>query len=319
LIFLGLGLVQPLTVITAFAVIAGHQVALLLTSWRRGGWPSWRPWLLAALRASLIPLPLVAVLAWQFLRDPYLQAWTLQNRILSPNPLHYLVAYGMLLPAAGVGAWQLLKRLGDRGLLPVVYAAIFPLLAYVPHNLQRRLPDGVWLALAILAAAGLAWLIRRRVAISPLAPLLIVLSLLSSLLLLVGGVQVALNPAEPAFRTQEEVQTFQWLESEAKCGKVALAGFATSNALPAWAPLRVLVGHGPESADLEALLPKVQDYYRGNMDDTESRAFLEVHEVDFVVVGPRERALGNWDPFSRPELILQYREGDYEVYSVGVP
>jgi uncharacterized membrane protein len=91
-----------------------------------------------------------------------------------------------------------------------------------------------------------------------------------------------------------------------------LSAYATGNALPAWAPVRVVLGHGPESADLDQLLPAVERFYVGMSEDART-AFLETYEVDYLWMGPREHALGEGGAVDA-ELIYD-RDGQ-EIYRV---
>ncbi len=311
LCFLLLGLVQPLSLITGGGVIAVHQLMILVGALRRKSIGHWLPWFGAAWRVGILVLPLVSYLAFAFTGDAFLRAWTSQNRILSPHPLHYLIAYGMVLPFVFVGAWKLIVDDDRRGFLLVGWAVALPFLAYAPHNLQRRLPEGVWVALILMAAVGINAMKSSRLQ-TWIGRGLVVLALPSSFILLVGGIGTALHPREPAFRPTQEVEAFQWLGAEAAPESVVLAAYPTGNALPAWAPVRVIVGHGPESADLEQLLPTVERFY-AEMSEVERSAFLDTYAVDYLWMGPRERALGDWQPVGY-ELI--YNQNGQEIYRV---
>jgi hypothetical protein len=140
--------------------------------------------------------------------------------------------------------------------------------------------------------------------------------LLSSLLLITAGIDVAIHPKEPAFRKSEEVQTLSWLNDEAEPNSVILAAFHTGNALPAWVPVRVVIGHGPESVNLKELEIQVEDFYGEKMTDTERLQFIRSHDVQYVWYGPREKALGSWDPARSDFLALAYSYTDYKVYRV---
>jgi hypothetical protein len=311
LCFLLLGLVQPLSLIAGGAVIAVHQLVILIAALRAKNIRDWMPWFGAACRVGIVVLPLVSYLAFAFTGDAFLRAWTSQNRILSPHPLHYLIAYGLFLPFVFIGARMLIVREDKRGMLLVGWAVALPFLAYAPHNLQRRLPEGVWVALVLMAAVGInavkssslrTW-IRRG---------LVVLALPSSFLLLAGGIGTAIRLQEPVFRPTQEVEAFEWLGDEAAPGSVVLAAYSTGNALPAWAPVRVVVGHGPESADLEQLLPAVERFYT-EMSEMERSAFLNAYSIDYLWMGPRERALGHGGPI---DYELLYDQKGQEIYRV---
>ena len=315
--FLGLTLVQPLAVISAFAVIATHQVVLFSVLIIRRRWRSWLPWFGAALRAVVIPSPMIIYLAIAFLQDPFLQVWTTQNRILSPHPVHYAVGYGLLALPALFGGWRLVREGDDRALLLVTWVLAFPVLAYAPHNLQRRLPDGVWVALATLSAVGFAfWRLKKTRLNRWIGLAVLILALPSSLMLVAGGFGVALTPSEPSFRPADEVEAIQWLSGEVEPGSLVMAAFESGNVLPAWAPVRVVIGHGPESADLPTMSSIVGGFYDDEMSDEERIDFIHDKDIGYVWRGPHERELGSWDPAGVDFLTLIYRQGDYEIYRV---
>ncbi|HKZ54408.1 MAG TPA: hypothetical protein VJ123_02930 [Anaerolineales bacterium] len=317
--FLGLTLVHPLALISVYAVLGLHLVVVLLLPSRSDD--RRRKGLDRLKAATLTILPsacLLALTALRFATDAFLQVWAAQNQIPSPHPLHYLLAYGAVMFPAALGAVRQ-ARLGEGyGLLPLVWAGAVPLLAYAPFAIQRRLPDGAWAALAILAAAGLAG--RRPGRFTAALPtLLLAYSMVSSLLLLTGGLQVSLHPSEPVFRPADEVQLFERLALETERGSPVLASYATANALPAWAPVRVAAGHGPESAYLDDWLDKIARFFAIETSDRERMQFLRSEGFRFVFYGPHERELGAWDAAGASFLSLRAQAGAYALYAVVEP
>jgi hypothetical protein len=313
--FLLLALVQPLSTVSVLGVIFIHQAILFGLALFHRAWKPWKSWLQSAFRTVLVPLPLTAYLGLAFTRDPFLRAWTEQNKILSPHPMHYLIAYGLLLLPAVAGMRRLIGRDRVMALLPIGWVFALPVLAYVPHNLQRRLVDGLWVALVVLAVAGLSnWIVRpqRRW----VGHLVLSLSLLSAIFLLIGGFSVVLDPSEPVFRKRAEVAGFLWLESVAEPGSIVLSSYETGNALPGWAPVRVVVGHGPETVGLDNLLPEVRAFYGIPRGEGEKSSFLKDMGVDYVWLGPHERDLGEWDPEGASFLVPLYQQDGYEIYEV---
>jgi hypothetical protein len=128
-----------------------------------------------------------------------------------------------------------------------------------------------------------------------------------------------LRPAQPVFRPAAEVAAFEGLRDEASPGSVVLAAYETSNALPAWAPIRVVAGHGPESAGLERLLPQVQAFYTPGESEQSRRAFLAAHDVGFVCFGPRERTLAGSGSADLGFLDQVVQAQGYEIYAVPAP
>jgi hypothetical protein len=256
-------------------------------------------------------------LAYSFTQDPFLSAWTSQNLILSPHPAHYVIAYGLIILPTLMGIWRIVQERNQKGLLLLGWIIIFPILAYAPFNLQRRLPEGIWVALISLAAIGLmGWLEDKAKIKYWVGRTFLSFGLLSSLLLVAAGIDVAIRPKEPAFRKYEEVEAFSWLNDEVESNSVVLATFRTGNAIPAWAPVRVVIGHGPESVNLAELEIQVDAFYDEKMSESERLQFIKSHDVQYVWYGPREKALGLWSPNGSDFLTFAYGYADYKIYSV---
>lgn len=311
-----IGLVQPLTVATAYAVILAHQVFYFMR-YRSQALQDWRSqWLPSLVRVMALSLPVFLYNLLMFSTDPFLKLWTDQNLILSPHPVHYIIAYGLLLPFVVTGMIKAWRDQSGPWLLPIGWAIVIPILAYAPYNLQRRLPEGSWVALVLLAAYGLARLSIANRLKEVMRVTIVILSLITPILLIYGGTQVASTPGFPAFRPRSEIDAFQWLSVNIKKDEVVLASYETGNGLPAWAPVRVVIGHGPESANLSTLRPQVRAYYAGDLSDVERRSFLNDQRVSYVFYGPEESRLGALDKPSGVELSRIYAERGYAIYQV---
>jgi hypothetical protein len=314
-------LAQPLTGVIMGLVFGIHLVSILI--WqvvrkRNGFQPEWGlaiRGIKLILLGCLLPLPFLAYNFLAFSIDPFLKAWTAQNIITSPHPLHYLSAYGLVLPFAFLGSRRLLKFNTWKGWMLVGWALVTPVLVYMPFNLQRRMTEGVWVALVILAL----WAFENR-ADTPVPAFhgwmnaICLLSLPSTFFLIVGGVLTALHPARPVFSPADEVTAFEFLATNAKPTEVVLTAYETGNVLPAWAPVRVVIGHGPESVGLADLLPRVKRIYSLGASDEERLSLLKVWQVRYIFYGPDEAALGDWQPGSDPYLHEVYQSGTYSIF-----
>jgi hypothetical protein len=131
--------------------------------------------------------------------------------------------------------------------------------------------------------------------------------------LLLGSLLSVWNPARPLFRPGQEVETFQYLAETAAPGEVVLGSFETSNPLPAWAPLWVMTGHGPESANGAEMRAAVEHFFSAEMSETERLAMLDRFGVGYVIWGPAERSLGDWDPLRAGYLAPVFETGPYLI------
>jgi len=126
----------------------------------------------------------------------------------------------------------------------------------------------------------------------------------------------ALNPSEPAFIPAREAEAFNFLADEAIPGDVVLASYQVSNALPAWVPVRVVSGHGPESIDGNSINSLVKNFFSGKITAEQQNEFLLDYKVKYVYFGSSEIALGRWNPESIRSLMLVYSDGEIDIYKV---
>jgi hypothetical protein len=316
ILWLALGLVQPLTVATGYAVVAAHLMLVALRSRRGEGLAELKPWLASAARTVVVSSPMMIYNTIAFTSDPYLRAWASQNRIPSPLPPHYIVAYGLVLVPAAWAAWRMARSRSAVGLLLVGWMLALPVLAYAPVNVQRRLPDGIWVALAVLAAlACREWNAAAKPA-RLLGPAILLASLPSSLILLAGGVRASLHPEEPVFIPRAEAAAFEWLRDHGEAGAAVASAYETANALPAWAPMRVVAGHGPETPSLAVVLPQVERLFQSASGDRYRDEFIAQHDIGYVFIGPHEAALGDWRPAAGSRYQRVYHESGYSIYQV---
>ncbi len=316
-----------------------------------------------AVTSALVPVvissPLVIYTTVILGLDPVLKYWMAQNRLPSPHPLHYILAYGVYL-LLGVWGWRALtpvpfslfaegrpwrpELVEGRMLRQAQHAShpsprlpsshplhrlrlsrflagwglVVPFLLYAPISTQRRLVEGFQLPLVILAVWALTVTLRRFR--RWLLPLTLALTLPTSVLLLSGGLAGTVQPAEPVYHPAAELKMFDWLSAQATPGQVALSAYDTGNVLPAYTPLVAYIGHGPETIHLEAKAPRVARFYQAGTSEAERRELLAEGRVSWVIFGPSESRLGDFDPAidpaAAPYLRPEYSAGGYAVYRV---
>jgi hypothetical protein len=305
-----MGLIVPFYVAVAWAVMGAAWLALAVRErrlpWREG---------LAAGGAALVSAPIVAYSAWVFSTDPVYATWAAQNRILSPHPLHYLAAYGVLLVLAGVAvrsAW----REERSGWLALAWVGVVPVLVYLPFNLQRRLVEGVQVPLSLLAALGLARLKWQGVRLRVVSGVFLVVLSLTNVMLIAGNCLSLAGRAAPIYREAEEVSALDWLNGQVEPGDVVLAAYETGNYLPARVGARAFVGLGPESVRAGEKKALVARFFDATTGDDWRQQLLAQYGVDYVFWGPAERALGGFDVGHVSYLKQLYSAGGYAVFEV---
>jgi uncharacterized membrane protein len=104
---------------------------------------------------------------------------------------------------------------------------------------------------------------------------------------------VAAWAGEPWFYLSDgEWAALEWLRDEGRADAVVLCAPQMGPFVPAWAGQPVVYGHAFETVNAEQRRALVEAYWAGDMGPAEQETFLRENRVGYVLVGPRERALG---------------------------
>ncbi len=273
--------------------------------------------------AAGLTLPLFAYYALAFAGNPAFAAWSAQNLLPAPHPLQYLVAYSLfIVPGAFAVRWAW-RRGRQRGayILLIAWALAGLVLVYLPINVQRRMSEAIIVPLAILAAHGLALLLRRHVRRRmrpPLRAAFLLIASLTSATLLLTTVLGARSTAPPLFIPGAQIAAFTWLNANAPPDARILASMRTGNLLPAYTHLRPYVGHGPETLGALAKAAETERFYSDLMRADERAALVGSVDMGYVFYGESERALAQNADASAPAwaeaLTLVYDAEGVRIY-----
>lgn len=271
--------------------------------------------------AGAFGLPLVAYTFFLFLIDPIYQVWGAQNIILSPPAWHYLAAYGLVVIAGLFGLRSLFRRNLMACLLIIGWIALMPFLLYAPYNLQRRFAEGVFVPLVALAVLGLTIGFgkgRQRRTVTRLGPmLLLALSLPGTLLVWVGGFFAVMQPKEPVFQAQDAVATYAFLGHSLPSRGIVLSSYEFGNAVPAYGYLVAYMGHGPETPYLEGKRATAATFYDSSTISYERQNLFNGQGAPYVVIGPHEHELGDFDPATEANFLQKiFEAGQYSVWAL---
>lgn len=318
--FLLAGMMQPLTVVTGWIVLLVHQIVIFVTSTfihRNSFQVYWneskKRWINTCLTVAISSL-IVLYTMWAFVSDPFLSKWNAQNLIISPPIGDYLLAFGLALPFVLLAFVNYKKLHSEKALFLAGWIAVFPMMAYAPLNLQRRLPDGIWVALVVSALVGLAFIRSRWLLI--FSKIWLYSSLFSSLIFFVGGSFTVTQLQTPMYRRQGEVQAFTFIQQTAPSGAVVLANYESANPLAAWAPIRTVIGHGPESANLKEIQPRVDKVFNSAYSIPECQEFLREFNVEFILVTPSEGKFESNRLIEAGLLSEIFNQAGYQVFKV---
>ena len=314
LLWLFMGFFQPLYIVVGIGLITAHLLALSILAWRKT--ISWNQCIAFSRRLIWIAIVSAPMLVYNliiFSTDPFAKAWTAQNTIASPHIFHYLLAYILLLPFAFMGLKRFYSTDRIRASFFLAWGLVLPFWVYAPVSVQRRLAEGFWVALVISAIYYLD--AQKEKPLWFQKPSILLFGFISTLFILIGATNQVLVPNEPLFRKADEISFYQDIRGLVEEKSTILASFKTSNLLPAYLPVQVIIGHGPESINHQELLPQVERFYSAGI-EAYNQDLLSNNNVDYLIWGPHEQSLGNFKPHNTNYLSLVYENNGYYLFEV---
>ena len=249
--------------------------------------------------------------------DPVIQQWSSQWRHQAPGVVAFLFGLGLPLALAAYAVVAERGRLTPEQWTLALWVLLVFLLLYLPNpvNIQRRLIDGIYLPVAILAALGIEVLanrLRTRRGRARLALYAVSASLFSSLLVLTIGVSGALTGQDFLYIDRAEIQALDWMAARRGAGlaPAALSHPDTGLHIPEFSGFRVYAGHYSETLDSVTRARRARDVVRAGGEGLPG--FMRQEGVSYLFIGPRERESGV-GPLS-PQLELVYDAGGVALY-----
>jgi uncharacterized membrane protein len=125
---------------------------------------------------------------------------------------------------------------------------------------------------------------------------------------------------DPIFRPADELTAVAWLRAEngesSPSTAVLLGEYQTGNLAAARAGNQVVVGHWAETIGYEEKVAEVARFFDAETGDEWRRELLARYNVAYVWVGPREQALGAFDPETAVYLQPVYQNETITIYGV---
>ncbi|HZY41418.1 MAG TPA: hypothetical protein VFF59_05385, partial [Anaerolineae bacterium] len=319
-IWLIMSVVQPVYGVVVVAVSIAMVAARSIVQ-RRLDWKQVRTGTLASLLASGM-----AAYVWLvFQIDPIYGQWG-RTPITSPAPEVYAMTYAIPLVLALGGVVYSVHRHDVGQLFLVMWTIIGPLLVYAPTNAQRRLIEGWQIPLSVMAAYGLVryGLPLAQRLMRPLASpqklrhvtwIAVVACMTPTYLLMLTWHTTAAATRQPMFFEEGAlVAASNWLNQYATYDDGVLAAYSSSTIIPSRAGVRVLLGHPSETVLVDERKADVQRFFQADTSDDWRRDLLDRFRLTYVLIGPAERRLGDFDPINAPYLKEVFTVNDVSLY-----
>lgn len=194
----------------------------------------------------------------------------------------------------------------------VLWLAAGILLVYVPFQLQRRFMTGIYVPIAALAVYGIRFLGHSFEKNHWIWPTTIIISIITNLLLLAGGMNAASNRDHLLYLSKDEYNVLAWMSDHTPSHSVILSSPEMGGFIPAWSGRNVVYGHPYESVHAEDVKNQVELFFSGQMDLTQIDQFISDNQIEFIFFGPRELAISAGE--MPVETVALYTSGDVTLY-----
>jgi hypothetical protein len=255
--------------------------------------------------------------------------------VYTPSPLHMVVLFGfplILAVATWIGlAWR--KRWSEENLFVMGWFLAGAVLSYIPTDFQIHMLNSWQIPMMILATIGLydfiaPAIVRWKLGIwdsgfgveeraKRLVAAGLVLAVLPTNAYLWTWRFVDLARHDyPYYLHHDEALALKWLEENTETEDIVLSSLTIGQYIPAISGNTAFLAHWAQTVDFYDKRDRVVRFFDAAAPDERRAETLYAFGVDFVLHGPAERALGDYDPAAAPWLALAFSVPRVDIYRV---
>lgn len=260
-------------------------------------------------------------------RNPILSNWAAQSK--SPNPMDYILGYGILIPFAVIGLERYLTQRKVSQILIISWVGVTSILLYSPVFFQRRLSEGFHIPLGILGTEGLiitAFFVSRlfipkvRKMVSYMFVSVVVFVMCIGTVLGVqqdvGIVSKDSMGAYYYYMLSDEIKAMEYLKYKTDGKDIILSNWFYGNVIPGVTGRKVYIGHKAQTNQFENKIKTINTFLL-NKNVDEAYSFLKKNNITYVYLGGNDSILTyGFKPEKKPYLIKVYDEGQAKIYKV---
>jgi hypothetical protein len=258
--------------------------------------------------------------------------------VYTPNPFQLIVLLG---PGFLLALFFLVKdkpfrltELDDKNLFIRSWFIANFLLIYIPTDYQIHMLNGWQIPIAFLATQGLFkyllpwtgqmvsrrnWAWSMQTVQNSLIAALILIILPTNLYLWAWRFVELGRHDYPYYLHNDEIAALAWLETNAQPDDVVLSSLTIGQYVPAFTGTHAFLAHWAQTVDFYTKEDMVQAFFGPKTDPARRQEVLARYSVDYVIYGPAEQQLGNYDVNTASFLQQVYTSPQVKVYKVQIP
>jgi hypothetical protein len=224
-----------------------------------------------------------------------------------------------------------LQRFDDRALFLMAWFAANFLLVYLPTDYQIKMLNGWQVPIAILATQGLfayvlpwfkqlslrnGWRWRSQDLRRGLAVVLLACVIPTNLYLWAWRFLDLGRHSYPYFLSRDELAAMQWLAQNTPGDSVVLSSLTTGQYVPMLTGRRAFLAHWAQTVDFHRKTEMLSELFSAQVNHSRRQTILHDYQVDYILIGPAEQALGNLNPETQPNWSPAFSVGPVTVFRV---
>ena len=119
----------------------------------------------------------------------------------------------------------------------------------------------------------------------------------------------------PYYLYQDEVAAMDWLEENAPEGSIVLSSYDTGAYLPGISGKTAFLSHWAQTVDFYGKRALVEEFYSSDTTSARRQQILEQNKINYVLYGPAERALGEFQSQEMNTLQVVFTSPEATLYA----
>jgi hypothetical protein len=248
--------------------------------------------------------------------------------VYTPSPPHLVILFGFPLVAA-LAVWVGLARRGrwsEENLFIMGWFLVGGLLLYIPTDFQIHMLNSWQFPMLFLVAIGLHEyvlpVLARQIGKGPdsvmrWARLLLLVAVIPTNVYLWAWRFVDLGRHDyPYYLHRDDVAALEWMSENTTADEVVLCSITVGQYVPAVSGNTAYLAHWAQTVDYYTKLESVARFFDVAVSDEERVETMRTFGVDYILHGPSERELGEYDLASSSLFDEVFTSEEVQVYRV---
>lgn len=279
---------------------------------------------------SILIIGALPAILWQLYvlnTNSVMGVWaTIQTTVPSTHPLNYVIGYGLPLLLAVFGGSYVIYKQDKRYWFLLIWFLSLTVLLYFPPLLrfQRKFSEGLQVAITMLAAIALFWLVGHfKISAKfkySLICLLIIYCSISNLWIMYRNIKFYSQKQPPYFISKSSQEAVNWMGQNVALNNLILTGTFMGRLVPGISGHKVYFGHTDQTVNYYQKLQITYNIISSQINHRDPlEYFVKTEGIGYIIVDAEVWKWGGDQLSNRRYLQVVYENADVQIYKVSQP